>query len=929
MENDGDPDRGTAALAQQSRIGLFVWGLIGFMIGSALRSDVFGGVTGGAIGVLWGAWRRASRQNAELAGALQRLEARVRAVEADPMPAVRAAEEIGIAATAAVVAAESDDTAAAEPALSLPASSPPPRMARPNEPGVFERAAASLRDVLFGGNTVVRVGVLVLLVGLTVLARWAVENHLFPVEARLATASLIGMALIVVGYRLREARPGFATTLQGGGIAALYLVVFFALRIFDLVPVGMAFALFVAIAVACGLLAVAQRSQALIFIGSLGGFLAPILASTGGGNHVALFSYYLVLNIAIAAVAWRESWRALNLLAFVATYGIATIWGVLRYRPADFATTEPFLLLYMVLFTAIAVLFATRQTPRLAGLVDGTLVFGTPLVTLLAQARLVEGRDFGMAYSTAGFAIFYAAVATWVWRHSPETLRRMAEAFLALAVGFATAAIPLGLDDALMTTLVWAAEGAGIYWVGARQNRRLARYAGIGLQGLAAAAFFWSTEVSGDRIAVTWAFANARFLACLAMALAGFFIAREAYAAREQSTRDEWELTQVLAAWGLLWWARAFLGEIDQFLDDYQATAVVVWIGASAVALERVARRADWLPGRLLALSAIPAATVAIAFSFDVQDHLLANGGWWAWPFALAALYIVLHSVEDCAVPRVVTAYAPMLWLLAAVSTLALHGFTRHVLHLSVDWQLAAVAVGFTALLLGTCRAIRDEIGPWGRHPAVHAELGLGPIAAAALLWTAAINTTARGAAAPLPYIPLLNPADVALGLIAIGFATWWILLQRMRPSSIHEDLQPYVAPAIAGLLFLWLNGLLVRTVHQWGDVAFTARALWRSASLQVSVSIAWTLVALGGMVLSTRSAWRSRWLAFAGLLGVVVVKLFAVDLSQLRTGAKIGTFLVVGVLLLVIGYLSPVPPEIDGADRGDDAAAGATEGEA
>jgi len=149
--------------------------------------------------------------------------------------------------------------------------------------------------------------------------------------------------LTAAGYRLRDARPGFATTLQGGGIAALYLAVFFAYRVYALVPAPLAFALFVAIAIACGALALAQDSQPLIFIGSVGGFLAPIVAATGEDRHVALFSYYLVLDLAVAAVAWRKAWRALNLLAFTGTYAVAALWGVFRYRPTQFASTEPFL----------------------------------------------------------------------------------------------------------------------------------------------------------------------------------------------------------------------------------------------------------------------------------------------------------------------------------------------------------------------------------------------------------------------------------------------------------------------------------------------------------------------------------------------------------------------------------------------------------
>jgi len=936
MHTEGEASREKSGEVREARPGLFRWGLIGFLVGGALQQNAFGLAAGSVIGMLWGTWRHTLGQSRDLASQLRALDARLRALEsASPAAAIglSAAEPTDVRS----VASADDDRVSDAEVLPSGATPIPDRIAQPmstsaaaevrsrvapSGPGVVDRLAGSVRDLLFGGNTVVRVGVLVLLVGLTVLAKWAVDNALFPVEARLATASLIGLALIVVGYRLRDARPGFATTLQGGGIAALYLVVFFALHIFNLVPVPMAFALFVAIAFSCGLLAVVQGSQALIFIGSLGGFLAPILASTGGGNHVALFSYYLLLNVAIAGVAWRQSWRALNLLAFVATYGVATVWGVLRYEPENFATTEPFLLAYMVLFTVMAVLFATRQSPRLTGVVDGTLVFGTPLVTLLLQTHLVRGMEFGMAYSTAGFAIFYALVATWVWRRSPDTLRRMAEAFLALAVGFGTVAIPLALDDALTTTLVWAVEGAGLYWVGTRQDRRLPRYAGIALQALAAAAFYWSIEVGPNlrgyrpRADAFWALANARFMACLALALAGFFIARESFAARRRAARGEWEATQGLAAWALLWWSGGSLAEIDQFVDnDYKVTAVLVLIGASAVALERVARWLEWLPGRLLALAAIPAAFAAVALSAVEQPHLLANAGWLAWPLVLAAIYALLGYLEDCGVAWVPSAYAPALWLVAVVSSLGLHGVADDVVKLSIDWKTAAFGVGLAVVLLAANRAVRDEIGPFGRHAALHAWLGMGPVAAFALLWSVAINSTARGAATPLPYIPLFNPADVSLGLIAIAFATWLSLLGRVRPNGAEGQWRQLVGPVLAALAFVWLNGVLVRTVHQWTDVAFRADALWRSAPLQVSISIAWTLVALGGMVLSTRNGWRARWIAFATLLGVVVLKLFTVDLSQLSTGAKIGTFLVVGVLLLVIGYFSPVPPEAEGGD--------------
>ncbi|MEM6732666.1 MAG: DUF2339 domain-containing protein [Myxococcota bacterium] len=84
---------------------------------------------------------------------------------------------------------------------------------------------------------------------------------------------------------------------------------------------------------------------------------------------------------------------------------------------------------------------------------------------------------------------------------------------------------------------------------------------------------------------------------------------------------------------------------------------------------------------------------------------------------------------------------------------------------------------------------------------------------------------------------------------------------------------------------------------------------LSQSVVVQACLSIFWTVLALAAMVYATRSARRRVWIIAAALLGVVVLKLFVIDLSTLSTIARIVSFLVVGVLMLLVGYLSPVPP--------------------
>jgi uncharacterized membrane protein len=114
---------------------------------------------------------------------------------------------------------------------------------------------------------------------------------------------------------------------------------------------------------------------------------------------------------------------------------------------------------------------------------------------------------------------------------------------------------------------------------------------------------------------------------------------------------------------------------------------------------------------------------------------------------------------------------------------------------------------------------------------------------------------------------------------------------------------------AVASAAFYWMHGVIFRSVHFGLEVPFDAEAMFDSVVVQSAVAVLWAATGLGCMVAGTRRSYRSLWAAGAVLMGAVVVKLFLVDLSHTGTIARIVSFLGVGVLLLVVGYLSPVPP--------------------
>jgi uncharacterized membrane protein len=182
------------------------------------------------------------------------------------------------------------------------------------------------------------------------------------------------------------------------------------------------------------------------------------------------------------------------------------------------------------------------------------------------------------------------------------------------------------------------------------------------------------------------------------------------------------------------------------------------------------------------------------------------------------------------------------------------------------------------------------------------------PIAIFLALWVLYANMK-DGDPFPLPYLPLLNPLDIALAAAFILIATWLRAAARHGLQAQLDSARNAIHAMFAIGGFLCMNGILLRTVHHWTGLPFALQPMLASQLVQASFSILWMLLALGAMVVATRRAIRPVWICGAALMGVVVAKLFLVDLSGIGTLERIVSFLGVGVLMLLIGYLSPVPP--------------------
>src|SRR5690606_19584853 len=164
------------------------------------------------------------------------------------------------------------------------------------------------------------------------------------------------------------------------------------------------------------------------------------------------------------------------------------------------------------------------------------------------------------------------------------------------------------------------------------------------------------------------------------------------------------------------------------------------------------------------------------------------------------------------------------------------------------------------------------------------------------LLWF--FEACSYSGATAFAYVPVLNPLDLAqLAAIVLLAYTMKSDLVNMRAAS--RELRYSI---LGAAVFVSLNVMLLRTIHHVGDVVYSATWLWNSSTVQMGLSILWTLSALIIMHLSRRIEDRRLWMVGVSLLAIVVIKLFTQDLGS-DTLARVVSFMVVGGLILLIGY--------------------------
>jgi len=308
----------------------------------------------------------------------------------------------------------------------------------------------------FGQKWLLIIGIITVIFGVAFFLKYSFERGWVGPAGRVSLAYLWGLAFLVTGHFLRKKQlHWFGLSIYGGGIAILYFATYAAFHIYHLLPQGFSFSIMALITILACAMAVVYEAQALAVVGIVGGFLTPILMSTGQDNYIFLFTYMTILNVGILGISFRKRWAVLQALGFVVTYLIYTLWHVDRYGPQKFWPAFLFVNISYIIYSLspFAYYFLRKQAQQLSGfyILIPNSIFALSFNYLMVKEKYtIEW----MSVVTVFYAILFLIFAYQLSRQG-ESSRNALVVMLLKSMLFLALTIPL-LFSQHWITIFWA-----------------------------------------------------------------------------------------------------------------------------------------------------------------------------------------------------------------------------------------------------------------------------------------------------------------------------------------------------------------------------------------------------------------------------------------------------------------------------------------
>lgn len=210
----------------------------------------------------------------------------------------------------------------------------------------------------FGARLPVWIGGIAFALGGLFLVKYSIDNNLLSPFVRVLLGGLLGLGLLAAGDVVRQ-RPNFANgrriaqSLSGAGIAVLYLAIYAATSLYELLSPTVGF-IGMAAVTATGIVLSLRYGKPIALLGLIFGFITPALVQSSDPSAAILFAYLFVLSAGAMLLIRHQDWWDLALPTLGASLG----WALLLIVSAQPASADlPIVGVYLLAIAALTAFF--------------------------------------------------------------------------------------------------------------------------------------------------------------------------------------------------------------------------------------------------------------------------------------------------------------------------------------------------------------------------------------------------------------------------------------------------------------------------------------------------------------------------------------------------------------------------------------------
>ncbi|MBN8876173.1 MAG: DUF2339 domain-containing protein [Sphingobacteriales bacterium] len=320
------------------------------------------------------------------------------------------------------------------------------------------------------------VGIIVLVIGISIGVKYAIDGQLISEAMRIVLAYAAGILLLILSVRLKKNYQLFSAILFSGSMASVYFTTYAAFAYYHFIPGTVAFLVMVALTVYTIFMAIRYDRKEIAIVGMVGAYGIPFLVSANSERVDLFLSYILLINLGIVFLSFRKSWKLVGQLAMLITWVLFIGWAMLRYEEPQQLLALAFMIAYYLLFCLDALAFLFRQKKALSFVEIQQLIINNTALYLAALCICNHITASGSVFVWLAIMALGMAVLFPLENRLQQLLTIQALIVLLLFISFKW--------EGLTVTLLWVAVAVSLFIWGIIRKKSWVRLAAVFLVGL-------------------------------------------------------------------------------------------------------------------------------------------------------------------------------------------------------------------------------------------------------------------------------------------------------------------------------------------------------------------------------------------------------------------------------------------------------------